>query len=32
MDRKLCPFCGEQMEEWEEGEWICPKGCGIPRG
>lgn len=29
---KVCFFCGEQMEEWDDGEWVCPKGCGIPRG
>ena len=25
-----CESCGELMEELEEGEYICPKGCGIP--
>jgi hypothetical protein len=28
-EQKPCFFCGEEMEEWEEDEWVCPKGCGI---
>jgi len=28
----LCKFCGEVMEQWDEDEWVCPKGCGIPCG
>jgi len=28
----LCFFCGGVMEQWDEDEWVCPKGCGIPCG
>jgi len=29
---KICFFCGAEMEQWDEDEWVCPKGCGIPCG